>query len=164
MLASAVDRISAAVKNSGFESPKSKNHKLIISLAPAEIRKEGSGLDVAIALSYLLASGDILFDSKDKIFLGELSLDGGLRPIKGALAFTRKAKEKGFREIYLPLQNAPEAALVDGIRVYGAETLMEIINHIAHDADINQKLKPEKNKKIENLDKKLTNEVDFISR
>jgi magnesium chelatase family protein len=147
----AKDRISAAVKNSGFESPKSKNHKVVISLAPAEVRKEGSGLDVAIALSYLLASGDILFNSKDKIFLGELSLDGCLRSVKGALAFARKAKEAGFREIYLPLQNASEAALVDGIRVYGAETLQEIINHVAHDTDMNQKLNPEKRKEIKNL-------------
>jgi len=147
----AKDRISAAVKNTGFESPKSKNHKVIISLAPAEVRKEGSGLDVAIALSYLLASGDIIFDPKGKIFLGELSLDGYLRPVKGALAFTRKAKEAGFREIYLPIQNAPEAALVDGIAVFGAETLIEIINHVAHDTDINQKLKQEKKKEIKNL-------------
>jgi len=147
----AKDRISAAVKNTGFESPKSKNHKLIISLAPAEVRKEGSGLDVAIALSYLLASGDILFDSEGKIFLGELSLDGRLRSVKGALAFARKAKEMGFKEIYLPLQNAEEAALVGGILVYGAETLQEIINHIAHDTDINQKLKPEKKREIKNL-------------
>lgn len=147
----AKDRISAAVKNSGFESPKSKNHKVVISLAPAEVKKEGSGLDVAIALSYLLASGDILFDPKDKIFLGELSLDGSLRSVKGALAFARKAKEKGFREIYLPLENAPEAALVEGVSVFGAETLQEIINHIAHDTDIKQKLKPEQKKEIKNL-------------
>lgn len=147
----AKDRISAAVKNSGFESPKSKNHKVVISLAPAEVRKEGSGLDVAIALSYLLASGDILFDPKDKIFLGELSLDGRLRSVKGALAFARKAKEKGFGEIYLPLENAQEAVLVDGIAVFGAETLGEIINHIVHDSDVNQKLKQEKRKEIKNL-------------
>ncbi len=147
----AKDRISAAVKNSGFESPKSKNHKLVISLAPAEVRKEGSGLDVAIALSYLLASGDILFDSKKKIFLGELSLDGFLRPVKGALAFVREAKKKGFKEIYLPKQNAKEAALVDGVIIYGAETLMEIINHISHDTDLNQKIKPEKKRKVQNL-------------
>ncbi|MHB8132262.1 MAG: ATP-binding protein, partial [Mobilitalea sp.] len=87
----------------------------------------------------------------NKIFLGELSLDGYLRPIKGALAFTRKAKEAGFREIYLPIQNASEAALVDGVIIYGAETLKEIINHIAHDSDVNQKLKPEKRKEIKNL-------------
>jgi magnesium chelatase family protein len=147
----AKDRISAAVKNSGFESPKSKNHKVVISLAPAEVKKEGSGLDVAIALSYLLASGDILFDSKGKIFLGELSLDGALRSVKGALAFARKAKEKGFREIYLPAENASEAALVDGISVFGAQTLNEIINHVSHDTDINQKLKQEKKKEIKNL-------------
>jgi len=147
----AKDRISAAVKNTGFESPKSKNHKVIISLAPAEIRKEGSGLDVAIALSYLLASGDIIFDPKNKIFLGELSLDGNLRGVKGALAFVRKAKEAGFKEIYLPIQNAREAALVDGIAVYGAKTLREIINHIAQNAETSQKLKLEKKEEIKNL-------------
>ncbi len=143
------DRISAAIKNSGFESPKSKNHKVVISLAPAEIKKEGSGLDVAMALSYLLASGDIIFDPKDKIFLGELSLDGSLRPIKGALAFARKAKEKKFREIYLPLENAREASMIEDIDVYGAENLTEIINHISPDADIKQKIKPEKKINIE---------------
>jgi magnesium chelatase family protein len=147
----AKDRISAAVKNSGFESPKSKNHKVVISLAPAEVKKEGSGLDVAIALSYLKASGDIVFDAQGKIFLGELSLDGTLRSVKGSLAFARKAKEAGFREIFLPLQNAPEAALVSGITVYGAETLVEIINHISSDSGIEQKIAPQKNEKIKNL-------------
>lgn len=139
----AKDRISAAVKNTGFESPKSKNQKVVVSLAPAEIKKEGSGLDTAIALSYLLANGDILFDPKDKIFLGELSLDGKLRGIKGALAYARKAKENGFREIYLPKENAKEASLVSGILVYGAETLREIIDHVQVDTDVNFKLKPE---------------------
>lgn len=146
----AKDRISAAVKNSGFESPKSKNQKVVISLAPAEVKKEGSGLDVAIALSYLLAAGEIVFDPKNKMFLGELSLDGTLRPVKGVLAFTRKAKEKGFKEIYLPLENAPEAALVGGIKIYGAETLLEIINHISSDSDLEQKIKLQKNEKITN--------------
>ena len=147
----AKDRISAAVKNSGFESPKSKNHKVVISLAPAEVRKEGSGLDVAIALSYLKASGDIVFDAKDKIFLGELSLDGALRSVRGALAFARQAKEAGFKEIFLPLENATEAVLVEGLRVYGAKTLGEIINHISSDNGQEQKLSAQKNEKIENL-------------
>lgn len=144
----AKDRISAAVKNTGFESPKSKNHKVVISLAPAEVRKEGSGLDVAIALSYLLASGDVIFDSSDKIFLGELSLDGSLRGVKGALAFARKAKEKGFAEIFLPKENAPEAALVSGIQVFGAQNLNEIINHINRESDLKQKIKSETTRKI----------------
>lgn len=146
----AKDRISAAVKNSGFESPKSKNHKVVISLAPAEVRKEGSGLDVAIALSYLLASGDVIFDSSDKIFLGELSLDGSLRGVKGALAFARKAREKGFAEIFLPKENAPEAALVSGIQVFGAQNLNEIINHINRESDLKQKIKSETTRKINN--------------
>lgn len=144
----AKDRISAAVKNSGFESPKSKNHKVVISLAPAEVRKEGSGLDVAIALSYLKATGDIVFDAKGKIFLGELSLDGSLRPVRGALAFARKAKQEGFKEIFLPQSNASEAALVSGIAVYGAENLGEIINHISSDSGIELKIKAERNKEI----------------
>ncbi|MBN2094195.1 MAG: YifB family Mg chelatase-like AAA ATPase [Candidatus Zambryskibacteria bacterium] len=147
----AKDRISAAVKNSGFESPKSKNHKVVISLAPAEVRKEGSGLDVAIALSYLKASGDIIFDAEDKIFLGELSLDGRLRPIKGVLAFVREAKNKGFKEIFLPLENAKEATLIDGVEIYGVRALSEIINHIMRESDINQKLKPEKRKAIKDF-------------
>lgn len=147
----AKDRISAAVKNSGFESPKSKNHKVIISLAPAEIRKEGSGLDVAIALSYLLANGDILFSAKDKIFLGELSLDGRLRPIKGALAFTRKAKQAGFREIYLPIENAKEAALVDGILVFGTQSLKEIIEHINEDSTPDKKIEVTKKENIKKV-------------
>jgi magnesium chelatase family protein len=147
----AKDRISAAIKNTGFESPKSKNHKVIISLAPAEVKKEGSGLDVAIALSYLLASGDILFEAEDKIFLGELSLDGSLRSVRGALAFARKAKEKGFREIYLPIENAPEATLVDGIKVFGVSHLKELLNHLSHESDLRQKLKPESKKVLNNL-------------
>lgn len=145
----AKDRISAAIKNSGFESPKSKNHKVVVSLAPAEVRKEGSGLDMAIALSYLLANGDILFESKNKIFLGELSLDGSLRPIKGALAFARKARDAGFKEIYLPLENIDEASLVEGISVYGAPSLKAIIDHISHDSDVSQQLKPAKKKQVD---------------
>jgi magnesium chelatase family protein len=138
----AKDRISAAIKNSGFESPKSKNHKIVISLAPAEIKKEGSGLDLPIALSYLLASGDILFDPKGKIFLGEVSLDGSLRAIKGTLAFTRRAKEAGFEEIFLPIENADEAALVSNIKIYGARHLKEVIDHLSTGTDQSQKIKP----------------------
>src|SRR3989344_8617377 len=91
------DRISAAIKNSGFESPKQQNHKIVIALAPAEIKKEGAGLDLGIALAYLLANEEIDFDPKGKMFLGELSLDGTVRPLKGVLALARIAREKGFK-------------------------------------------------------------------
>ncbi len=139
------DRISAAIKNSGFESPKSKNHKIVISLAPAEMKKEGAGLDLPIALSYLLANGDTVFDPEKKIFLGELSLDGKLRAIKGVLAYARKAREEGFKEIFVPKGNASEAALIEGIDVYGAESLNDVVSHLS---DNNKRINKEAKKKI----------------
>jgi len=125
------DRVSAAIKNSGFESPKSSNKKIVVSLAPAHVKKEGSAFDVAIALGYLLAEEVITFDTVGKLFLGELSLDGMLRPIRGALSLVAKAKELGFTEVYLPKENANEAAIVEGIAVYPAETFIEIVNHLS---------------------------------
>ncbi|MCK5096445.1 MAG: ATP-binding protein, partial [Candidatus Pacebacteria bacterium] len=124
------DRVSSAIKNSGFTSPKSKNQKVVVSLAPADIKKEGPLFDLPIALAYLLATEEISFDTDKKIFFGELSLDGKLRPIKGALLLTLAAKKHGFDEIFLPKENAEEAALVGGITIYGVETLLEIIDHI----------------------------------
>ncbi|MFA6339093.1 MAG: YifB family Mg chelatase-like AAA ATPase [Candidatus Paceibacterota bacterium] len=124
------DRISAAIKNSGFTSPKSKNQKVVISLAPSDVKKEGPFFDLAMALAYLLASGDIIFDSKDRIFLGELSLDGKLRKINGTLPIVCEAKKKGMKEVYLPKENAREAALIDGITIYGVETLREVVDHL----------------------------------
>lgn len=124
------DRISAAIKNSGFDSPKSKNQKVVISLAPADIKKEGPSFDVSMALAYLLASDEIRCDSEKKLFLGELSLDGRLRPISGTLPLVREAQKRGFEEIYVPQENAKEAALISGITVYGVDTLKNLISHI----------------------------------
>lgn len=124
------DRISAAIKNSGFESPKHKNQKVVISLAPAHLRKEGSVFDLAMALGYLLAAGDIKFDPAKKLFLGELSLDGELRGTSGILPIVIEAKKKGFKEIFVPSSHLEEASLVEGIKIYGGETLAEIILHI----------------------------------
>lgn len=124
------DRVSAAVKNSGFVSPKQKNQKIVISLAPAELKKEGSHFDLPIALAYLTASGETKFDPSNKIFLGELSLDGMLRPIRGTLLLAQTARDNGFTEIFVPIENAQEATLVSGITVYGAHTLAEIIEHL----------------------------------
>lgn len=132
------DRVSAAIKNSGFDSPKSKNHKVIISLAPAGVEKQGTHFDVAIALSYLVATDEIKFDPEDKIFLGELALDGKVRPVRGSLPIAKFAKENKFKELYVPQENAEEAALISGVSVYPISNLKELIEHLSG----GRKLKP----------------------
>lgn len=124
------DRVSAAIKNSGFTSPKQKNQKIIISLAPAEIKKEGSHYDLAVALAYLMAGDEVSFVPEGKVFLGELSLDGTIRPIHGVLLLAQAAQRAGFTELFVPAENAREAALVTGVKVYGARTLSEVIEHL----------------------------------
>ena len=124
------DRVSAAIKNSGFTSPKQKNQKIVIALAPAELKKEGSHYDLAIALAYLQASGETTFNPDKKLFLGELSLDGTLRPIRGTLLFAQAALNAGFTEIFVPKNNAEEAALITGLTVYGAKNLNDVLEHL----------------------------------
>lgn len=124
------DRVSASIKNSGFTSPKSQNQKIIVSLAPADIKKEGPAFDVAISIAYLLASDQIKFDPKKILFLGELSLDGNLRKINGILPIVAEAKKKGFTDVFLPKENATEAALISNIKIFGANNLKEIIEHL----------------------------------
>lgn len=124
------DRVGAAIKNSGFKSPKNKNQKIVVSLAPADVVKTGPLFDLPIAIGYLIASDDIRADTKKRIFVGELSLDGDLRPIKGALPITQKALKSGFTEIFLPIENAEEASNIEGIKVYGAKNLLEVVQHI----------------------------------
>lgn len=124
------DRVSSAIKNSGFESPKSKTQKIVVSLAPADIKKEGPIFDVPIALAYLRACGEITFSPEKKLFIGELSLHGELRPVRGILLLARKARDAGFTEMYVPEHNAREAAFVEGIAVYSIRTLHELIDHL----------------------------------
>ncbi len=124
------DRINAAIKNSGFKAPIKGNKKIIVSLAPADIKKEGTAFDLSIALGYLLAAGEIKFNPEQKMFLGELGLAGNLRPIKGTLLLTQKAKRAGFKEVYVPTDNAREAALISEINVYPVNNLAELIEHL----------------------------------
>lgn len=127
------DRISAAIKNSGFVSPQKKNQRVTISLAPADLKKEGPVFDLGIALAYLLSSRQMHFDVEGRMFLGELALDGTLRPIKGALILAKHAKNEGFKEVFVPIANAREAALVNGIKVFGCSKLSDIISHFNPD-------------------------------
>ncbi len=136
------DRISAAIKNSGFVSPQKKNQKVIVSLAPADLKKEGPIFDLPIALAYLLASKQIFFDSRGKIFLGELALDGVIRPIKGVLVLAKFAAESGFKEIFVPWENAREAALIKGVKVFGCANLSDITNHFDKNEDFSLRESP----------------------
>ncbi|MBI1975768.1 MAG: YifB family Mg chelatase-like AAA ATPase [Candidatus Vogelbacteria bacterium] len=132
----AKDRIGAAIKNSNIGAGQVGAKKIVVSLAPADIRKEGPVLDLAIALAHLAAQGRIKADMDKRLFLGELALSGELRPIRGALLLAEKARKNGFAEVYTPLQNAPEAALVDGISVFGARTLRDVVLHLGGEQQI----------------------------
>ena len=133
----AKERISYAIKNIGLKPPHKQNQKVIVSLAPADIKKEGTGFDLAIALGYTLASKQADFETKDKIFLGELALDGMLRPIKGILALAKKAKNDGFKEIYVPEENGEEAAIIEGIKSYGVKNLSDLLKHLSGEETLN---------------------------
>jgi len=124
------DRVSAAIKNSGFTSPKQKNHKIIISLTPANIKKSGSIFDLPIAIGYLKSSNQIKINTLDKLFAGELSLDGKIKKIKGVIQIILYAKENGFKEVYIPKENKAEASIISGIKIYGIKNLKEIILHL----------------------------------
>lgn len=120
-------RIAAALKNNGYELP---GKKITINMAPADLRKEGSAYDLTLAIGILEASGQIKSTETDKyIIMGELSLDGSLQPIKGALPIAIKAKEEGFKGFFLPQQNAKEAAIVSNLDVYGVENVSQVIDY-----------------------------------
>ncbi len=122
------ERIKSAIKNCGLEFP---FQNITVNLAPADVKKEGSGFDLAIALGILGTTGVLLKQElKQYLFLGELSLDGGLRPIKGALSIASMARHKGIRRLVVPLENACEAAVVREVEVYGMRSLPEVLDLI----------------------------------
>ena len=119
-------RIESALRAIGHKLP---GKKLVINMAPADIKKEGSAYDLPLAIGILAASEQMGPQNLDRhVMMGELSLDGSLNPVKGALPMALKAKEEGFEGIILPSSNAREAAVVDGIKVYGVENLRQVID------------------------------------
>ena len=119
-------RIAAALQNNGYKIP---GKKITINMAPADMRKEGSAYDLSFAIGILAANGQIQSEELEKyIIMGELSLDGGLQPIKGALPIAIQARKEGFKGFILPKQNAKEAAIVDNLDVYGVENIKEVID------------------------------------
>ena len=135
------DRVAAAIKHTGFESPKSRNQKIVVSLSPADLKKEGPMFDLPIALSYLLAAGDIRFNPEPYLFVGELSLDGQLQPVRGVLPLVAEAKKKGKKGVFVPKQNVEEAALVGGVEIYGAESLCQVVDFLNEKKTIDTKQK-----------------------
>lgn len=158
------DRVSSAIKNSGYKSPKSENKKIIVSLSPADLKKEGPFFDLAIALAYMLSSGDIKFNPEKRIFLGELGLDGTLRSIKGALPLVEIAKKMGFIEVYLPKENAIEAALVEGIDIFGVKDLKEVIEHLdtLNSREHNKENNTDKNIQISKIPLQPKTKINYI--
>jgi len=127
-------RIDAALKNNGFRIP---GKSITINMAPADVRKEGSCYDLTLAIGILAASEQIKTDKVgDYVIMGELSLDGGLQPIKGVLPIALNAREQGIKGIILPEQNAKEAAIVSGLTVYGIKNIKEAIDFLNGDKEI----------------------------
>ena len=127
----AKDRISAAIKNSDYTSPKQKNQKVVISLAPADLRKEGTNFDLAMAIAYLTAADEIDFDPEHVLILGELSLEGHVSKIHGLLPIITRAPEHGFTSAFIPEKNSREASLARHISIYPVSSLQEIVDHIS---------------------------------
>jgi magnesium chelatase family protein len=122
------ERVSAALANAGFSFPL---RRITVNLAPADIRKDGSAFDLPIALGLLVASGQLPdADLGDTLVLGEVGLEGDLRPVRGALSMALAARAAGCRTLLLPRDNVAEAAVVDGLQVCGARTLLEVCVHI----------------------------------
>ncbi len=124
------DRIESAIKNSGFIAPKKKNNRVIVNLAPADIKKEGPAYDLPIALGYLLATKQIKPTEPKRLFLGELSLDGSLRRVSGVLPIALMAQENGFDELILPADNTIEASVVGGLKIIGIDNLAQLVKYL----------------------------------
>ena len=121
------ERVHAAVKNSGFRFPVSR---LTVNLAPADKKKTGTVYDLPILVGILAASGDIRQPDADTAFIGELGLTGELRPIQGALPMALAAEREGIRRLFVPAENAAEAAFAEGLDVYGVKTVAELVRHL----------------------------------
>lgn len=129
-----MQRIEAALQTNNFRMPR---QKIIVNMAPADIRKEGSAYDLPIALGILAGSGQVVNENLDKyIIMGELSLDGSLQPIKGALPIAIQARKEGFKGFILPKQNAREAAIVNDLEVYGVENIKDVVGFFNGDLQL----------------------------
>ena len=126
-------RVKTAITSSGYQPP---TGDLVVNLAPADLPKQASSFDLPISLGQLAASGQARLNFEDYAIVGELALDGSARPVRGVLAFARKAKEMGLRGIVVPAENAKEAALVDGIEAIPVSTLTQAVGFLSEELPI----------------------------
>ncbi|MBE5745186.1 MAG: ATP-binding protein [Clostridiales bacterium] len=122
------ERVKSAVKNSALEFPL---HKITVNLAPAYVKKEGSSFDLPVAISLLKANGVLQAETEDTVFLGELALNGDLRPITGVLPALISARDKGYKKFVVPYDNRKEAGFIHGVSTYAAKNLKEVVNHLS---------------------------------
>jgi magnesium chelatase family protein len=129
------DRVRSAIRNSGCVFPM---RRITVNLAPADVKKAGPTYDLPIAIGILVSSGQIAADFTDSLFLGELSLDGSVRHMHGILPMVATALEKGIQSVFVPAEDAEEASLIDGMKVYPAVTLSQLVSHFRGEMDISQ--------------------------
>ncbi len=127
------ERVRAAISNSGYFFPQ---HRLTVNLAPADLRKEGPAYDLPIAVGILAATRQVLANLEDALIVGELSLDGGVRHVNGALPMATAARKLGYRRLFVPAADAPEAALVEDITIYAVDTLANLVKHLTGEQTI----------------------------
>lgn len=135
------DRISAAIRHSGFKSPKSENRRIVLSLSPADLKKEGSHYDLALALCYLTAQGEITLPPEKILYIGELALDGSLRSVRGVLPQVVMAKKEGFDAVFVPEGNKEEALLAEGMTIYCPKTLQDVVRHLKGEVLLEKQVK-----------------------
>lgn len=145
------DRVRSAIKNCGFKFPMGR---ITVNLAPADLKKEGAVYDLPILLAILKASGQIKNDFSDSVFIGEVALDGRIRPINGALAITITARQNGISNIFVPEDNAREAAVISGINVFPVSNIKQIIGHLTGEVELkpSENTVPQQERNIRHLD------------
>jgi magnesium chelatase family protein len=127
------ERVRSAIRNSGYKFP---TRRITVNLAPADLKKEGPAYDLPIAIGILMSSGQLYADLSQSVFLGELSLDGKLRHTHGILPMVALASDKGLSTVFVPLDDAKEASLVDGIHIFPAESLAQLVTHLKGETGI----------------------------
>lgn len=148
------ERIASAIRHSGFPSPKATNRRIVLSLSPASLRKEGAQYDLALAVSYLAAAGEVVLPPR-ALFCGELGLDGSLKPVACVLPQLVRARKEGLQIAFIALENCPEGALVPGMRILGVRTLREVTQHLLGERELTTSVFKEKVSGVEPIENDL---------